>query len=110
MTTLLSSNSWTGCRPLFGTPRTGRPTLGPKVAEVAAKLGKPLMWHQRYIVDGELEIDPDTGLLAYGEVVIVGPRQATGKTEVLLPVMTHRCLGFGQTLVDWGLAECGSAC
>ncbi len=42
-----------------------------------------------------LEIDPATGLPAYGEVVIVGPRQGTGKSEVLFPVMTHRCLGFG---------------
>jgi hypothetical protein len=77
------------------------------VAEIAEALGKPLMPHQRYIADGALEIDPDTGLLAYGEVRIVGPRQVTGKTEILLPVMTHRCLGFGDELVNWVRAEYG---
>ena len=52
------------------------------------------MPHQQYIADVSLEIDPDTGLLAYSEVVFIGPRQVTGKTELLLPVMAHRCLGF----------------
>lgn len=41
-----------------------------------------------------MEIDPATGMLAYGEVVIIGPRQI-GKTELMLPAMTHRCVGFG---------------
>lgn len=102
MTTTASASSSTRwgrlltCPPRWGTPRTpSRPTLGPKIAEIAKALGKPLLPHQRYIVDVALEIDPRTGLPAYGEVVIVGPRQGTGKTETLLPVMTHRCLGFG---------------
>lgn len=68
--------------------------MGPKIAAVAGWLGKPLMPHQRYIADVAGEIDPATGLLAYSEVVLIGPRQATGKTELLLPVMAHRCLGF----------------
>lgn len=41
-----------------------------------------------------MEIDPATGLPAYGEVVLVMGRQ-NGKTETLLPLMAHRCLGFG---------------
>lgn len=88
-------NSALPCPPLFGTPRSPeRATLGPRVAEVARRLGKPLMPHQREIVDVAFEIDPATGLLAYDVVLVIGPRQATGKTELLLPVMTHRCIGF----------------
>jgi len=43
--------------------------------------------------DVALEIDPVTGLLAYDEVLLIGPRQVTGKTEWLLPLATHRCVG-----------------
>jgi len=71
------------------------------VAEVARRLGKPLMPHQRHIVDVAFEIDPATGYLAYSEVVVIGPRQVTGKTELILPVMTHRCVGFDEALTGW---------
>jgi phage terminase large subunit-like protein len=50
---------------------------------------------QRHVVDVALEVDPDTGLLAYRQVVLGVPRQS-GKTTLLLAVMTHRCLGFGE--------------
>lgn len=80
--------------PRFGTKRTpGRKTLGPRVTQVASQLGKPLLPHQRYIVDVALEINPDTGYPAYRSVIVVMPRQ-NGKTELLLPVMTHRAVGF----------------
>jgi hypothetical protein len=59
------------------------------------------MPHQAHIFDVAFEIDPETGLLAYSEVVVIGPRQATGKTELLLPVMTHRCVGFDDELAAW---------
>ncbi|MEV7264698.1 hypothetical protein AB0N38_14210 [Micromonospora aurantiaca] len=65
------------------------------------------MPHQRHIVDVALELDPQTGLPAYSEVVVIGPRQATGKTELLLPVMTHRCVGFGSALTAWIRRELG---
>ena len=94
------------CPPLYGTPRTDRPTWGPAVAEIARRLGKPPMPHQAAIFDIAFEVDPATGLLAYSEVVVIGPRQATGKTELLLPVMTHRCVGFDQ-IVDWSRHELG---
>lgn len=68
--------------------------MGPRVAEIAQRLGKPFMPHQRHMADVALEIDPETGRFAYSEVVIIGPRQVTGKTEFLLPLMTHRCVGF----------------
>lgn len=52
------------------------------------------MPHQQHIVDVALEIDPSTGELAYRMVIVVMPRQQ-GKTELLLPLMTHRSMGFG---------------
>lgn len=81
------------CPPLFGTPRSPeRETLGPGVIELARRLGRPYMPHQEYMANVALEIDPDTGRLAYDQVLIVGPRQNTGKTEFLLPYLTHRCI------------------
>lgn len=65
------------------------------------------MPHQRLIADVALEIDPDTGYLAYSEVVVIGPRQVMGKTELGLPFMTHRCVGFGRDLTDWIGRELG---
>jgi hypothetical protein len=96
------------CPPRYGTARSPeRPTLGGNVAKVAEALGKPFLPHQRLICDVALEIDPDTGYLAYDEVVIIGPRQVTGKTELTLPVMAHRCLGFDAALVRWIGRELG---
>lgn len=59
------------------------------------------MPHQQLIADIAFEIDPATGYLAYSQVVVIGPRQATGKTELALPVMTHRCTGFDDALARW---------
>jgi len=59
------------------------------------------MPHQQMIADIAFEIDPSTGYLAYSQIVVIGPRQATGKTELALPVMTHRCTGFGDELSKW---------
>jgi phage terminase large subunit-like protein len=69
-------------------------TLGPRVAEVAEQIGLPLMPWQRYVVDVALEIDPDTGLLAYREIILTVPRQS-GKSTLILAVGGHRSLGFG---------------
>lgn len=87
--------------------RPDRPTLGPRVGQVARQLGKPLMPHQQYIADVALEIDPKTGLLAYDEVVFIGPRQSSGKSELIFPVMTHRCTGFDAALSRWVRRELG---
>jgi len=96
------------CPPLYGTPRTAsRPTLGPQVAKIAEQLGKPFLPHQRYICDVAFEIDPATGYLAYDEVVFIGPRQVSGKSETSFPVMTHRCTGFGDGLAKWVRRELG---
>ena len=50
---------------------------------------------QQHVLDVALEIDPETGLPAYREVVLTVPRQS-GKTTLLLALMIHRSLGFGQ--------------
>ncbi len=46
---------------------------------------------QQYVVDVALELDPETGLPVYGEVVLTVPRQS-GKTTLLLAAMVHRAL------------------
>jgi len=56
----------------------------------AALLGKPLMWWQQHVADIILEIDPETGELAYDEYVLTVPRQS-GKSTFILAKSTHRC-------------------
>jgi hypothetical protein len=96
MTALLEPSWALDCRPRWASRRSvERETLGPRVGEVAALLGTPLMGWQQQVADVALEIDPADGLLAYREIVLTVPRQS-GKTTLLLAVMTHRALGFGQ--------------
>lgn len=68
--------------------------MGPRVAQIAEVLGKPLMPWQQYVVNVALELDED-GLPAYHTIILVVPRQ-NGKTEIMLPVMTHRATGWGK--------------
>lgn len=49
---------------------------------------------QQYVCDVALEIDPETGELAYQEIGLTVPRQS-GKTTLWLALMVHRALGFG---------------
>ena len=88
------------CPPRYGTPRNSdRPTLGPRVAQVAAALGQQFMPWQRHVADVALEVDPDTGLLAYRRVDLVVPRRS-GKTTLDLAVMVHRARAWaGQWVV-----------
>ena len=88
------------CRPLFATPRTPtRRTLGPRVGQIAAILGKPLMPWQVDLADVALEVvpadNPRGWRLAYDSVTLVVMRQQ-GKTELTFPLMTHRATGFGE--------------
>lgn len=89
------------CPPRFGTPRNpDRETLGPKVGELARKLGLPFMPWQQHVVDVAYEIDPATGQLVYREVNLTVPRQE-GKTALAFVVKVFRCTRFGgkQTVV-----------
>lgn len=81
------------CRPRFSTPRTNRPTYGPRVGEVARNLGYTFMPWQQHVCDVALEVDPATGLLVYRECCLTVPRQS-GKTALLLAVMVHRAVAF----------------
>lgn len=80
------------CPPRFGTRRSPeRATLGPAVGMVAAMLGKPLMEWQQHVADVLLEIDPETGELAYTDWTLTVPRQS-GKSVFILAKASHRCL------------------
>lgn len=48
---------------------------------------------QQHVVDIAYEIDPETGRLAYSELVLTVPRQS-GKTTLVLAKIVHRCVGF----------------
>ncbi|GAB6902497.1 hypothetical protein JCM9957A_55880 [Kineosporia succinea] len=66
-------------------------------------MGKRQMPWQRHVLDVALEIDPDTGELAYRDVVVTVPRQS-GKTTVTLPRVVWRAeaahlLGGRQTML-----------
>ena len=80
------------CSPKYATRRRPeRDSFGPELARIAAGLGQPFMPWQRDAADVGCEIDPDTGLPAYREVVITVPRQS-GKTTLYLSWQINRCL------------------
>lgn len=68
-------------------------TRGAKIAILAAAMGKPLMPHQRYIVDVATELNPPGSRLKYRyqTIVISLPRQ-TGKTTMQRPIFIDRAL------------------
>jgi hypothetical protein len=95
VTVTLETPSSLRCSPRWATPRNPeRWTRGAEVARIAQELGTPLMGWQRLVADVALEVDRDTGRLAYREIVLTVPRQS-GKTALMLAVMVHRALGFG---------------
>ena len=70
------------CPPRFATPRNPeRATFGHLVAEVAVRLGTPLMPWQQYVADVAFEYDADG--FAYDEVDVWVPRQS-GKTTLIM--------------------------
>lgn len=94
-----------GPAPRWATSRSpDRPTYGPAVAKVAKQLGKPLFPWQRYVVDVALEVDPDTGELAYDEVIVLVPRRS-GKTVLIEPVTVWRCGRPGVRQQAWITAQ-----
>src|SRR5660398_303411 len=71
--------------------RSSRDTLGPRIGEIAKRLGTPLMPWQQMVADVGFEIDSETGLPAYREVIVTMPRQ-NGKTSLLLAAEVERAL------------------
>jgi hypothetical protein len=61
---------------------------------MAAELGTPLMAWQQFVADVGLEVDSDTGRLAYKEVIVSVMRQ-NGKTTLVLAAECARCLLWG---------------
>lgn len=81
--------------PTYGTRRRlERDTLGPQVTSVAAGLGIGHFAAQRYLVDVAMEIDPDTGLLAYSTVIALLHRQFGKTMAVVFPVAVMRGAKF----------------
>lgn len=77
--------------PRFHTPRDYRyPSLGPKVAKLSAKMGRPLMPWQQAAADVALELN-ERGRFRYEQIVITVPRQS-GKTALILALGLHRTL------------------
>ena len=75
--------------PRYATARDpARPSTGRRVARVAAALGRPLLPHQRQIVDVAGELD-EAGRPVYGEVAVVMPRRG-GKTVTVLAALLER--------------------
>lgn len=93
--------------PRFHTPRDlSRPTLGGKVARLAAAMQTPLMPWQRLAADVALEILPN-GRFAYKRVIITVPRQS-GKTTMTLLVGGHRTLTTPEGKI-WYTAQTGQS-
>lgn len=91
-TTDTHTQARTAAVPRFATRRRPeRRTLGGRVAKFADLLGTPLMPWQRDLVDVALELDEQTGRLAYREVVVTVPRQQ-GKTTLVLSVEADVCV------------------
>ncbi|MEW2424846.1 terminase family protein [Streptomyces nigra] len=97
------------CPPRWGTPRhPDRPSLGPKLWKVMAKLGAPPMPWQKYVSDVALEIDPATGRFAHREVGLSVSRQQ-GKTELTLGAQVHRALAWPRQNIVYAAQTRGMA-
>jgi len=97
------------CPPRWGTPRhPDRPSLGPKLWKVMAKLGAPPMPWQKYVSDVALEINPETGRFAHREVGISVSRQQ-GKTELCLGAQVHRALAWQRQNIVYAAQTRGMA-
>jgi hypothetical protein len=80
------------CNPRWSTPRSrDRQTLGPEILTIGRQLGHTLMPWQQLVADTGLEIDRDSGLPAFREVVVTVPRQS-GKTTLVLAWELQRAL------------------
>lgn len=73
------------------------------------KLHRPLLPWQRYVADVALEIDPATGLLAYGVVGVTVPRQSGKTTGLLFAVLVARCAEWGERQMAVYTAQDGAS-
>jgi len=61
---------------------------------VSRRLGKPFMPWQQLVADVVMEVDPETGRLAYQEMGLTVPRQS-GKSTWVEAKAAHRCTATG---------------
>ncbi|MFT4295632.1 MAG: hypothetical protein QM582_09500 [Micropruina sp.] len=79
------------------------------VSAAAEALGRPLMPHQRYVVDvlGEVQSeaagDPEPGRWAYDDGLVLMPRRS-GKTVVVQPMVARVC-GGAVKATAWAMAQ-----
>jgi hypothetical protein len=90
-TTLKKRRTRSEAPPRWATPRTDRPTYGGRLAAISKALGTPFHPWQQQVADVALEYDPETGLLAYREVIVTVQRQ-TGKTTLIFSAELDRCI------------------
>src|SRR5258707_1368726 len=92
MAAALSMRRLPVCSPRFATRRRPeRESFGGELAQIAAALGQPFMPWQRDVAEAGCEIDGQSGLPAYREVVVTVPRQQ-GKTTLFLSWQLNRCV------------------
>lgn len=88
--------SFSGALPRWATRRDPtRPTIGPRLARVAAELGTPFMPWQQMVADVAGEYDERSGSPIYREVIVTVPRQS-GKTTLQLVEVLDRSLMWGR--------------
>lgn len=73
---------------------------GKQVEAIARALARPLKPHQQYIADVATELNPPGShfLFRYQVVIILLPRQS-GKTTLMRPILTDRCITRPRTSV-----------
>lgn len=82
-------------RARWATPRSpDRESIGPAIGALASRIGLPLMPWQQMVADVGGELDPETGIPAYRDVIVTVPRQS-GKTTLVLGWELQRALGWG---------------
>jgi len=90
--TALQTRLLPACSPKWATRRRPeRESFGGDLVSIAAALGQPFMPWQLDAAMAGCEIDGETGLPAYREVIITVPRQQ-GKTTLFLSWQVSRCL------------------
>lgn len=84
------------CPPRWGTPRTTeRRTFGAMAPVIASAIGFELMPWQQHTLDVGLEVDVDTGHMAYRTIVLTVPRQ-NGKSFWMLIKMLLRMIAMAE--------------
>lgn len=105
---MLSTSYWESLRvpPRLATPPSGAPSFGPAVDAVGAALyGRPMQGWQSAVNAVAGEVDPDSGDMVHGVVVLHVPRRA-GKSAIALAQLARRVIGQPRSQ-SWYTAQTG---